>query len=290
MNVSTSRPLAVITGASSGIGAVFAKKLAARGYDLLLMARRDDRLKELAASLPEVEVRTLAVDLTEADDLEAAAAQIKAEPHVDLLVNNAGFGTRGLFHEAPYAEQLRMHRLHIDAILRLTHAALPGMVGRNGGALINVSSVAAFTRTPRNVSYCATKAWISAFTEGIYLEMKISAPGVTVQALCPGFTYSEFHDVAGVDRGRIAKSLWMNADTVVEASLRGLAARRLFVVPGWRYRLLTMMVSRIPTALRLALETRSPHTREAGDGNAKTNPAARAALKTEVPGHKKHLD
>lgn len=252
----TYRPVAVITGASSGIGAVFAKKLAERGYELLLIARRKDRLEAFAGA------RTLAADLTDPADLERVASQLAGEPRVDLLVNNAGFGTRGLFHEAPYAEQLRMHRLHVDAILRLTHAVLPGMVQRNAGGLINVSSVAGFTRSPRNVSYCATKAWINAFSEGIYLEMKEVAPGVTVQALCPGFTYSEFHDVAGVDRGTIPKSLWMSADSVVDASLRGLDQRRLFVVPGWRYRLVTMLFPRIPTGLRLALEARSPLRRK----------------------------
>jgi len=154
-----------------------------------------------------------------------------------------------------------MHRLHIGAILRLTRAALAAMVERGSGAIINVASVAGFTRSPGSVSYCATKAWLNAFTEGLYLDLKSAGSPVVVQALCPGFTYSEFHDVAGVDRASIPKSFWLNAEDVVDASLAGLRRRQLFVVPGWRYKLVVALVNRIPVRLRLALELGAPHNR-----------------------------
>ena len=256
--------LAAITGASAGIGSVFARKLAARGYDLLLIARRGDRLEQLGAELErahQIRVETCAADLSVVEDMEGIAARLAAEPRLDLLVNNAGFGVKGRYWEAPLEDQLKMHRLHIGAILRLTRAALAAMVERGSGAIINVASVAGFTRSPGSVSYCATKAWLNAFTEGLYLDLKSAGSPVVVQALCPGFTYSEFHDVAGVDRASIPKSFWLNAEDVVDASLAGLRRRQLFVVPGWRYKLVVALVNRIPVRLRLALELGAPHNR-----------------------------
>ena len=116
--------------------------------------------------------------------------------------------------------------MHVMATVRLTHAVLKQMADRNAGSIINVASVAAFARSEGNVSYCATKSWMATFSEGLFLEMKSVAPGVRIQALCPGFTYSEFHDVIGVDRKKIASSLWMSAGFVVDASLRGPRTQR----------------------------------------------------------------
>jgi short-subunit dehydrogenase len=135
------------------------------------------------------------------------------------------------------------------------------MVARGHGAIVNVASVAGFVRSPGSVSYCATKSWVNAFTEGIYLDLKVARSPVAVQALCPGFTYSEFHDVANFDRDTIPKSFWMTAEKVVDASLAGLRRRKLYVVPGWRYKLAVALVSRIPVALRLKLEASAPHKR-----------------------------
>jgi len=256
--------LAAITGASAGIGSVFARKLAAQGYDLLLIARRGDRLEQLAVELERahlIHVEACIADLSVAEDMDRIAARLAAEPRLDLLVNNAGFGVKGRFWEAPLDDQLKMHRLHIGAILRLTHAALAAMVARGRGAIVNVASVAGFTRSPGSVSYCATKAWLNAFTEGLYLDLKSARSPVVVQALCPGFTYSEFHDVAGVDRASIPKSFWLNAEDVVDASLAGLRQRKLFVVPGWKYKLVVALVNRIPVRMRLAFEAGAPHNR-----------------------------
>lgn len=254
------RPLAVVTGASAGIGAVFARKLAQRNYDLLLIARREDRLRQLAGELGHASY--LVADLAEAEGLQRAADRVAAEPTLSLLVNNAGFGTQGRFWEIPFADQERMHRLHIDATMKLTRAALPGMVQRNAGAIINVSSVASFARSPGSVSYCATKSWMSVFTEGLYLELKNVKSSVVVQALCPGFTYSEFHDVMGGDRSKIAKWLWLDTDRVVEDSLNALASGKLYVIPGWQYKLLCAVMPRVPTALRLMMESVAPHKRD----------------------------
>ena len=246
------RRVAAITGASAGIGAVFARKLAARGYDLLLIARREDRLRSLASELAEsyrIAADFMAADLANDADLERVAARIQQEPQLGLLVNNAGFGTFGFFFEADVRDQEQMHRLHVLATMRLTHAALANMAPRNTGGVINVSSVAGFMQSPGNVSYNATKAWMNSFTEGVAIELSIKAPRVKVQALCPGFTLSEFHDVAGIDRRPIPSSLWMPAEFVVERSLDGFDRGELFVVPGWRYKLIVAGMKLMPGPL-----------------------------------------
>lgn len=251
--------LAVITGASSGIGAEFATQLRARGYSLLLIARRADKLQSLAQSLGNAEI--LPADLADPAQLELAALELqRRQPH--LLVNNAGFGTQGLFHQAPLDRQMEMHRLHVLATVRLSHAVLPAMAARNAGAIINVASVASFGRSAGNVSYCATKAWMAAFSEGLSLEMRRSAPGVAIQALCPGFTYSEFHDVLGSDRSKVARSLWLQSADVVRESLDNLSPSRLYVVPDWRYRWFVHLYPKLPNSFRLWLAARSPHKKQ----------------------------
>ena len=241
------KPRALVTGASAGIGAVFARKLARDGYDLILVARRRDRLEQLAHEIGGAEV--IAADLANESDLQRVAERIAAEPRLELLVNNAGFGVMGPFWNAPLDGQEQMHRLHVLATVALTHAALRGMVARNKGAVINVSSVAGFALTPGSVSYGATKAWMNAFTEGLHMELSGAGSAVKVQALCPGFTLSEFHDVAHVDRKAIPGRLWMKAEDVVDASLEGLAKGKLFVVPGGIYKALVFAVQSIPRRL-----------------------------------------
>jgi uncharacterized protein len=259
-----SRTVVAITGASSGIGSVFAQKLAS-GHDLILVARRRDRLEDLAAQLSRAygsQVEIMQADLTQDEDLFAVAERIANEPRLALLVNNAGFGTKGRFWESPLEPQEQMHRLHIIAPMRLSHAALRNMVPRDFGGIINVASVSAFVRTPAHASYSATKSWMTVFTESLYLELKSIRSNVAVQALCPGLTYSEFHDAMGVDRKSMASSaFWMTADQVVDASLDGLRRRKLCVIPGWRYRLFTAIFSKLPSALRVALESKMPETR-----------------------------
>jgi uncharacterized protein len=251
------RSVAVITGASSGLGVVFARKLAA-DHDLLLVARRKERLDALAAELKAqygCVAEVLAADLTDERDLAAVADRIAAEQNLALLVNNAGFGTRGLFWELDLELQEQMHRLHIMATVRLSHAALRNMVKKNSGGIINVASVAAFVRRAGSVSYGSTKTWMTAFTEGLYLELKSIRSAVKVQALCPGFTYTEFHDAAKIDRNNVAaRWLWLQAGYVVDESLKALPKSKLFVVPAWRYRAIVALRTKLPTPLRLAFE------------------------------------
>jgi hypothetical protein len=252
--VSQSRPLALITGASAGIGAEFARQLAAT-HDLILVARRADRLDAVARELSSrgCHAQSLAADLGTSSGCDLVAARLSAEPPIALLINNAGFGARGPFWELPLDEQLRMHDLHVTATLRLTHAALAAFVPRGRGAVINVASVAAYVRGAGSASYCATKSWMTALTEGIALDLRRRRSAVTIQALCPGFTYSEFHDVAGMDRTKLApKSWWYSAERVVEESLAGLERDRIFVIPGFRYRALVRATSLIPRSWRRA--------------------------------------
>ncbi len=246
--------LAVITGASSGLGATFARKLAARGYDLLLVARRQDLLQSLARELGEqyhVKAEALEADLTDDDALAAVAARVRDAADLGLLVNNAGFGTLGYFFEADVESQVNMHRLHVLATVRLSHAALANLVPRGlaGTGVINVSSVAAYTPSPGNAAYCSTKAWMNRFTEAVSMDLAAHKSPVTVQALCPGFVLTEFHDTLRMDRSKIPSSLWMNPDFVVEESLRGFDRRTLFVIPSWRYKLVVLFLRVMPESL-----------------------------------------
>ncbi|MBV9266675.1 MAG: SDR family oxidoreductase [Acidobacteriaceae bacterium] len=259
------RTLVAITGASSGIGEAFARRLAA-GHDLLLIARRHDRLAALAEELHTkhgCNAEVLAADLTQENELSRVAERIGADERLALLINNAGFGTKGRFWEASLESQEQMHRLHVMAVVRLTYAALRNMVPRDFGGIINVASVSAFVRSPGSASYSATKTWMTAFTETVYLELKSTPSNVAIQALCPGFTYSEFHDKLGAQRGNLApRTWWHSADEIVEASLEGLRRRKLFVMPGWRYRVLTAITTRLPTPARLFFELAATRSRQ----------------------------
>lgn len=238
----------MITGASSGIGEVFARRLSREGYRLILVARRKERLEKLAAELAPAEI--LVADLADNSDLRKVEEKIAAESQLEFLVNNAGFGVLGCFWESDLEALDTMHRLHIIAIERLTHAALRIMVPCRRGNVINVSSVAGFLHTPNSICYCATKAWINSFTEGLYLDLKSCGSPVRVQSLCPGFTYSEFHAAAGIDPKTIPGYMWMTADDVVDTSLRGLKKNRWLVIPGLKYRLLIILYRWLPQFLK----------------------------------------
>jgi short-subunit dehydrogenase len=246
---------------------VFARKFSA-DYDLILIARRKDRLEELAKELQAsrgTQVEVLQADLCVDEDLENVANRLAGEPRLAMLINNAGFGTKGRFWEASLESQKQMHQLHVMAAMRLTHAALGNMVPRDIGAVINVASVASFMRSQGSVSYGSTKAWMTAFTEALHLELKGMGSHVLVQALCPGFTYSEFHDVLDVRREALAgRQFWMRAEDVVDASLEGLRRGKLFVIPGWRYRVLVSLLTKLPSSLRVALESKGGRARLEG--------------------------
>lgn len=246
------RKVALITGASSGIGETFARKLAARGYALILTARREDRLRALAGELPDSQ--PLPADLATSAGIELVENAILSSPDLDLLVNNAGFGTLGRFWQASLARQQQMVDVHVTATMRLSHAALRGMVERARGGIVNVSSVAAFNQSAGNVMYCSSKAWINSFTEGLDMELRGMRSPVRVQALCPGFTVTEFHQTLGIDRNLIPRWMWMTADEVVDASLRGLDSGKVIVVPGWKYEAAVALMKHTPARFVRAVQ------------------------------------
>lgn len=224
---------ALVTGASSGIGEVFARRLAAAGADLVLVARRLERLHALAQELggPHTKVEVLLADLTDDDGLAAVEQRLAAmERPVDLLVNSAGFGTTGYFAELPVEREVAMIGLNVVALVRLTHAGLVAMADRGKGAIVNVSSMAGFQALPRTATYAATKAFVTNFTEALAEEARGS--GVHLQALCPGFTRTEFHTTNAFDAGRLPGLAWQSAEKVVDASLAALKRNRVVVVPG----------------------------------------------------------
>jgi short-subunit dehydrogenase len=243
--------LAVVTGASSGIGREFAVQLASRGHDLLVVARDGVRLDALAAELEGkfgIEVEPFAADLSRGDEIERLASRIAAEEELGLLVNNAGFGTTGTLLEADPERQAQMLRLHTMAPMRLTTAALPILVRRKRGAVINVSSVASFIYSAGNANYCATKAYLTTFTEGIAAEL--AGTGVRAQALCPGFTVTEFHQRKAERPSSLPSFMWVTAERVVRDSLRSLdRGGPTICVPGWGYRILVALIRLTPRSL-----------------------------------------
>jgi hypothetical protein len=236
---------ALITGASSGIGAEFARQLAAQQYDLILVARREERLRALAAELERTHsIRTeiLVADLSNLADIERVATRIAELETLDLLINSAGFGTPLRFAEAEAAKHVAMLEVHVVASTRLSRAALPGMIARDRGLIINVSSLAAFFPMPGSVTYCSTKAYLNTFSKA--LQAELDGTGVQVQALCPGFTYTEFHDTpeyANFSRSTIPKPFWMPAEKVVAASLEAARRGRVICIPGFQYRLIALL-------------------------------------------------
>jgi short-subunit dehydrogenase len=241
---------ALVTGASSGIGAAFARALRARGERLVLVARRRDRLQELSRELGgEDTAAVMAADLTEPRAIDRLAEEIRARGFiVDLLVNNAGAGHTSRFHEEPREIVLRMIDLNVRALVDLTHAFLPGMVARGRGSVINVASNAAFQPVPFLTVYAATKAFVLSFTEGLASEL--GGTGVRVQALCPGLTATEFLEAAETGPGLfINKMPAMSAEDVVACSLRGLELGRLRVVAGLTNRLMAGVQHFVPRAI-----------------------------------------
>lgn len=232
--MTTPRPVALVTGASSGIGAEFARALAARGNDLVIVARDGARLDEGAELLEkehEAAVEVLAADLTKAGGLKVVEARLEsADPPIDLLVNCAGFATFGKLWELRRDVEEREIRLNVVAVTRLCHAALPGMVQRGRGGIVNVSSVAAYQPTPANATYGATKAFVNSFTHALHEELRGS--GVKIMVLCPGFTRTEFQERAGLDSSKVPDGLWQTPDQVVEAALRAFDRGRSTCVPG----------------------------------------------------------
>jgi hypothetical protein len=243
---------ALVTGATAGIGREFAAQLAARGHDLVLVARDRDRLESVAQELRAahgVDVEVLPADLVDRDQLATVEARLadRARP-VELLVNNAGFGLKKRFLDNDVAEEHAMLDVLVTAVLRLSHAALGGMTERGHGGIINVSSVAAFL--PRG-TYSAAKAWVNQFSEWAANEYR--SQGVSVMALCPGFTKTEFHERMEVTRG--SGFMWLEADFLVERALADFEKGRWLSIPGAQYRTIVALTRLIPNQALQTLQS-----------------------------------
>ena len=236
-----------ITGASSGIGASYAKAFAKNGFDLVLLSRRKDRLQVLANQLESdnsIHCEIISADLAEKEEVQKVTKHIRQIDNLDILINNAGFATIGCFADIPIEKSMRMFHTHMTATVQFTHAALQVMLERERGAIINVSSMGAFMLTPGNVLYDATKSFLTTFSENLWLE--VCDRGIKVQALCPGFTRTEFHEVGdfkNFDKSVIPDSLWMMPDEVVRLSLKALEnSREVVFIPGWKKRLVKWII------------------------------------------------
>ena len=242
-------PTALITGASSGLGVEFAHQLANRRADLVLVARSHEALESLASELRDahgVAVEVLAADLIDDADVRSVVARISdAANPIDLLINNAGFGLPLRFADNDIEDEVRHLRTHVEAPMRLMHAALSSMRGR-GGRIINVASVAAFI--PRS-TYAACKSWLVGFSG--WASAEYSRDNVTVTALCPGFTHTNFHERMGLAPGEegIASWMWLDARVVVREGLRDAARGKALSVPSWRYKLIVAVTRVLPSSL-----------------------------------------
>ena len=249
-------PTALITGATAGIGAAFAGRLAADGFDLVLVARDVPRLTQLAADL--TNKHGVAVELTGADlatEDGVAAVEKRLTQGVDLLINNAGFGHPGRFLQVPVVDEVTMLRLHCEAVLRLTSAALPAMIERKRGGVINVASVAAFVSRG---TYGASKAWVVSFSEGIAQD--IGRSGVTVMALCPGWVHTEFHERSQMDMSSVPDFMWFEADELVDLALKDFRKGIAVSIPGARYKAIVGVTKLIPRRLSARISSRTGRT------------------------------
>ncbi len=259
-----SRPLALVTGASSGIGAALARGLARRGYDLALTARRQDRLEALAVELRGASaVETVVVP----EDLEDPAAPARLLDvlavrglRVDALVNNAGYGLTGAYGDHDWPTHARFLRIMVEAPCALAHAVLPGMRERGFGRILNVASVAGLAPgTAGHTLYAPAKAFLIKWSQSLNAENR--GAGVHVSALCPGFTRSEFHDVNGTRErmNRLPEWMWLDADRVAEDGLDALEANRAICVPGGQYKAITALMKLLPDGVQEALGRREGH-------------------------------
>lgn len=223
--------VALVTGASSGIGAAFARELAGRGYRLALVARSEDKLRALADEIGGAEV--LPTDLADPAARDRLADELQSRGlNVELLVNNAGFGVYKDFADSDRERELQQARLNVEAVVDLTHRFLPAMLERGRGAVINTASTAAFQPIPGNAGYAAAKAYVVALSEALHEETR--RRGVTVTVLCPGPVHSGFQEASGAEQfvKTLPKPMWRDPETVAKAALRAAERGRRLVVPG----------------------------------------------------------
>ena len=251
---------ALVTGATAGIGHSFARALAARGHDLVLVARDRERLEGVAADLRalRVEVEVLPADLADPEQRARVEARLAdASRPIEILVNNAGFGVASSFLDDDVDDEQRMIDVMVTAVMRLTHAVLPVMVARGTGAVLNVSSVAGWIT---GGTYSAAKAWATVFSESLALEL--AGTGVHVTAVCPGFTHTEFHGRAGMDVREVPEWMWLAADDVVARALADVRRGRPVSVAGPAYKALALATQYLPRPLVRRLSASSGRTRQ----------------------------
>jgi short-subunit dehydrogenase len=243
------RPLALVTGASSGIGHAFARRLAETGNDLVVVARDEGRLQELASAVTSsgAEVEVLVADLADAAQRATVEERLRAGD-VELLVNNAGFGTTGRFWELPVDEEEREIDVNVVALTRLARAVVPSLVERGRGGVLNVASVAGFSPTPGTATYGATKAYVLSFSAALREELR--GTGVRALALCPGLTRTEFQERAGYTAKGLAGRLWQTPETVAEQALAALAADRGVCTPGFQNKAAAVAAHLVPRRLQ----------------------------------------
>jgi len=227
---------AMVTGASSGIGEAYARLLASLGYDLIIVARRKDRLESIAEEIKNkfgVSVTVLQGDLCSENDIRIIEETARSTDNLSVLINNAGFGTLGPFVDVDVNKSLNMIDLHVTAPTRLVKAALPGMLARREGVIVNVASAAPFLPVSGNVMYNGTKSFLIAFSECLQLEVK--GAGIKVQALCPGFIRTGFHsaeEYKDVDFSTIPDFMWMPAEKVAALSWKAMGKKKVVFIPG----------------------------------------------------------
>lgn len=246
MSDATTRPLALVTGPTSGIGRCFAHRLAERGYDLVLVARDRQRLEEVANSLQEshgTSVEVMVADL--ADRAQLAPIEARVRKGVDLLVNSAGHSMKHAFLNNDVEQEQEMLDVFVTAVMRLTHAALPAMIARGSGAVVNVSSVAGYL--PRG-TYSAAKAYVTSLSE--WADLTYRRDGVRVMALLPGFTRTEFHQRMNVRTDSAPSWMWLDADRVVRDALADLDRGRRVSIPSKRYKLLSLGARYTPAPIQ----------------------------------------
>jgi short-subunit dehydrogenase len=233
----------MVVGASGGIGQGFADQLAARGHELILVARDRDRLDELAARLRathRVTVDVVAADLAREESLRALEERIRADAELELLVNAAGIASWGRFADLDVERELDVIRVNVLAVVRLTRAALDTMLPRRRGAIVTVASLGGYIPLPFCATYGGTKAYLVNFTEALYEELRGS--GVRIQVVCPGFTRTEMFARSGADAARMPSYIWAEPDTIARSSLAALRRDRPVCIPGARLRIFSMLV------------------------------------------------
>lgn len=239
---------ALVTGATAGIGRVYAERLAAQGWDLVLVARDGERLADLCSSLSAtsgISTTALVADLSTTEGCERVEQRLSQG--VNLLINNAGLSLNTPFIKSTVDKETYLLSVNVHAVMRLTHAALPSMIEQRQGSIINVSSVSGFAATMPGSTYPATKAWVISFSESIALS--VARHGVKVMVLCPGFTRSEFHSRAGIDMSKTPNWMWLEPGKVVDDSLRDLRKGKTISIPGWKYKVLVGVLRHTPTRL-----------------------------------------